>query len=340
MKQLAYILAATAVIAGCAEQDKIHADYENIVKDEITFSLVPVVDGSDSEFAATSIFQAGAYYNAPGCDWTSSSLESNEYFPETSAANSGDLWHLEQTYCWPSDNGSLTFFGWSLNRDDLSFNPESQTVAGIDRERGVYLESFDISLDPDADFMVADASSDKVLTRSSASVPTVFSSQLSRVELLARTKGDYSASKEIRINSVKLTNMAKTADFQQGECKDGVWSEVDKWTVRSTYDATYGDYTSSPVLITAEESALPGGYQLYIPQTLAEDEQMLEVSYTIKDIITGFTENVTETLSLRSLVPEGELRAGAQHSISFYIYLEEIYWAPEIVGWETGKVTA
>ena len=311
----------------------------NNIYDEITFDLVPVVGGSGDAFAPTSIFSAGAFYNAPGSSWTTSSLESSEYLPETAAMPGGGLWHLSQTFSWPADDGSLTFFGWSLNRDSLCFHPESQAVAGIDRERGVYLDSFDISLDSDTDFIVADASSDKILTRSSSSVPTVFRSQLSKVEISARTKGDYSASKEIRINSVNLKNMAKTGDYRQGECSGGVWSEVHRWSVSSTHDVCYGDYSAAPALVTAQETGLPGAGSFYIPQTLSEGEQLLEVVYTISDIVTGFVETVTENLSLSSLIPESALRAGVLHSICVCLALEEITWAPGIIGWEDGSVS-
>ncbi len=337
MKQLAYIFTASAVIAGCVNQDMNLENNVNSRYDEITFDLVPVVGGSNAAFASTSIFSTGAFYNAPGACWATSSLEASEYLPETAAMPGAGLWHLNRTCGWPTDDGSLTFFGWSLNRDSLSFHPESQAVAGIDRERGVYLDSFDISLDPDADFIVADASSDKILTRSSSSVPTVFRSQLSKIEVSARTKGDYSASKEISISSVNLKNIARTGDYRQGECAGGVWREVHRWTIGSTRDVCYGDYSSAPALVTAQEAVLPGAGGFYIPQTLTEGEQ-LEVNYTISDIITGFVETVTETFSLCSLIPEGALRGGALHTICVCLALEEISWAPCLIGWEEGSV--
>ena len=342
MRTIYAVLAAavySAVIAtGCTKYDLNYARNDSSDDLEITFQLAPLTRAATSSFSISSVFQTNAFYHPQGSSWTESALEAEEYITRIPVSWTGGVWKMSDPHCWPSDGGRLTFYSWSLNREDLCFSPESAAAVHIDSQRGVNLTGFDISLDPDLDFLVAAACCDKsrecYSSASSASVTTQFRHQLSKLSISARTAEDYSDSKEFGIQSVCLRNVAQTADYQQCSCESGEWGEIHRWTSTSTWDAIYGDYSAAPVAVCTDEGELPGKQLLYIPQTFSEGLEQLEVSYTIRDRVTGFTERVTERIPLGSLISDGGFRNGVLYSICLTFSLDTISWAPGVADWD------
>ena len=342
MRTIYAVLAAavySAVIAtGCTKYDLNYARNDSSDDLEITFQLAPLTRAATSSFSISSVFQTNAFYHPQGSSWTESALEAEEYITRIPVSWTGGVWRMSDPHCWPSDGGRLTFYSWSLNREDLCFSPESAAAVHIDSQRGVNLTGFDISLDPDLDFLVAAACCDKsresYSSASSASVTTQFRHQLSKLSISARTAEDYSDSKEFGIRSVCLRNVAQIADYQQCSCESGEWGEIHRWTAQSTYDALYGDYSEAPSAVTATEADLPGEHLHYIPQTFTDGVEHLEVCYTIRDLHTGFTERVTERIPLGSLISDGEFRNGVLYSICLTFSLDRISWAPAVEDWD------
>lgn len=343
MRTIYAVLAAavySAVIAtGCTKYDLNYVRNDSSDDLEITFQLAPLTRAATSSFSISSVFQTNAFYHPQGSSWTESALEAEEYITRIPVSWTGGVWRMSDPHCWPSDGGRLTFYIWSLNREDLCFSPESAAAVHIDSQRGVNLTGFDISLDPDLDFLVAAACCDKsrecYSSASSASVTTQFRHQLSKLSISARTAEDYSDSKEFGIQSVCLRNVAQTADYQQCSCESGEWGEIHRWTSTSTWDAIYGDYSAAPVAVCTAKGELPGKQLLYIPQTFSEGLEQLEVSYTIRDRVTGFTELVTERIPLSGLISDGEFRNGVLYSICLTLSLDRISWAPGVADWDT-----
>lgn len=329
VKTIIPILTASALFVGCVKGEIIHTSYDSFINGEITFQLAPIVKADSSTFALTNLFEVGAFYLEPGLQWCTSSPDSQVYFPATTVSYSDGRWSSYDTYEWPQDGGRLTIFGWSLNSDYLSFHPGSSASVLIDREKGVCLNSFDMSLEDNTEFMVALAN-----PSGTSPVTTHFRHQLSKLRISACTGADYSASKEIQLTSLCLKNVVKEADYQQGEFAGGLWNEVHRWTARSTYDAVYGDYSLSPVSLSDRQQVLQGRQYLYVPQNFVPDQEILEVRYVISDIESGFTEYVTENLSLSSLIPGGAFRNGEVHDICLTLSLDQITWDPDIVEWE------
>ena len=342
MKTVYAVFAAaayTAVIAsGCTKYDLNYASNDSSDDLEITFQLAPLTRAATASFSTSSVFQTNAFYHPQGSKWTESAHEADEYISRIPVSWTEGAWRMSDPHCWPSDGGRLTFYSWSLNRENLCFNPESAASVGIDSQTGVHLTGFDISLDSDLDFLVASACCDKsrecYSSASSAAVTTQFRHQLSKLSISARTAEDYSASKEFGIQSVCLRNVAQTADYQQCSCESGEWGEIHRWTSTSTYDAVYGDYSAAPASVSASEEELPGEHLLYIPQTFSEGLEQLEVSYTIRDRVTGFTELVTECIPLSRLVSDGGFRNGVLYSICLTFSLDTISWAPGVADWD------
>lgn len=288
-------------------------------------------------FASTSVFETNAYYLATGSKWTDSASESVEYIHENTVRWKDNAWRMKEEHHWPEAGGNLTFYSWTLNRDNLDFNPESDAEVSIDPLKGVCLNGFDISLDSDLDFMVASAAQNKTENAGSlgnSAVTTRFSHQLSRVRVTAHTGEDYTQSKEITVNSITFKNIARQADYQQSSCEDGKWSEIHQWTVSGRGDAVYGDYTAEPQIITSSVSELDGERVMYIPQTFTEGVEYLQVCYTVKDFFSGLVENVTENISLDSVIGSEGLANGKLYTINITIGLDKVFWDPSVNDWD------
>lgn len=337
VKTIIPVLAASVALAGCAKDELLHIDYDNSNDSEITFQVAPVTKATSTTFGSSSVFETSAYYNTSDSQWVTSAAEGVEYIPENTVSWSEDAWRMENTYHWPEAEGKLTFYCWTLNRENLDFNPKSDASVSIDPVKGVCLNDFDIALDSDLDFMVATAAQDKTRKNGglrASAVTTHFGHQLSRMRVTARTGDDYSESKEIRITSILMKNVAKEADYQQSSCENGTWSEIHEWTISETADAVYGDYTSQPQVVTSSSTELPGERTMYIPQTFTEGVEYLQVSYTILDLFSGIVEEITENIPLNTIIAGGGFRNGKLYTINISIGLDEVYWDPSVGDWE------
>ena len=323
-------------LAGCAQDELLHIDYDNSYDSEITFQVAPLTKATTDTFGSSSVFETNAYYHTSDSQWITSASESVEYIPENTVRKEGDAWKMEETYHWPEAGGNLTFYCWTLNRENLEFNPLSEADVNIDPEKGVCLKGFDISLDGDTDFMVAAAAQNRTFKAdrvSSNAVTTQFQHQLSRIRVTARTSDDYTESKEIRIVSILMKNVAKEADYQQSSCEDGSWSEIHQWTVNETHDAVYGDYSSQPQVITPAVSELSTENEMFIPQNFTEGVEYLQVKYTVTDLYCGLVEEITENISLSKVIAGSGLRNGKLYTINISIGLDEVFWDPGLADW-------
>ena len=338
MKTIIPVLAASVAFAGCAKDELLHIEYDNSYDSEITFQVAPLTKAAATTFSSSSVFETSAYYHSSDSEWSTSASEGVEYIPENTVSWDEDAWRMSQIYHWPEAGGNLTFYCWTLNRDDLNFHPQSDAAVKIDPLEGVCLNDFDISLDSDLDFMVASAvqnssrSSNGLRTNA---VTTHFKHQLSRLRVTARTGSDYTGSKEFHITSILMKNVAKEADYQQSSCgEDGTWSEIHQWTVNETGDAVFGDYSSNPQVITSVPKELSGERTMYIPQSFTAGVEYLEVSYSIRDIYSGIVEEITENISLDSVIAGNGFRNGKSYTVNITIGLEEVFWDPSVGDWE------
>ncbi len=329
------ILAAVVAFSSCAKEELLQIEDDSI-NTEITFQVAPVTKSAADSFSSTSVFETNAYYLTSDSKWSTSAADGVEYIHMNTVSWENNAWRLERSCNWPKAGGNLTFYSWTLNRDNLDFNPASDALVSIDPVKGVCLNHFDISLDGDMDFMVATAAQNKTESTSS-SVTTQFKHQLSRVKMTARTSADYSREKEISITSIVLKGIAKEADYQQSRCENGIWSEINQWTVTETEDAVYGDYSSDPQIITSEAKSLSSERMMFIPQSFTEGSEYLQVSYTIKDIYSGLVEDVTEHISLASITDDCGFVNGKLYSMNITIGLDSIHWDPSVGDWEDAK---
>ncbi len=329
-------LAVSATLVGCAKVNPLDFDDCGYCEHtEITFQIASLTKAAGNVFDKSSVFSVYACHTSSGSGPDTSISTNEAYIPGKTAGWQNNAWRLSETYHWPKAGGSLNFYCWTLNRTHLQFHPNSTAEVSVGDASGVRLENFDISLDGDLDFMVAPAARNKSLKAcalgTSASVPAHFRHQLAKLKVTARTRKDYSGSKEFRVSSVTLKDVARTGSYLQGSSVSGEWKEINLWTSGEHYDAVYGDYREEPLELGPEIIELPGLQTLYIPQSFEDGVGAVVIGYTVRDLYSGIVEQISESIPLHSLVPR--FANGRRYTLDISISLEEVFWDPSTAEW-------
>lgn len=367
MKKLFYFAAAAVALAACAKNEVIPVNSgEN---QEITFNVAPKTkadpDGhGHQEFGKGNKFASWAYYLGPNKTWKDNSADATEYISGATISydSTEKVWKADKSYYWPKDGGSLTFFAYSLNKDDLDFKTVNVEGANVKRSTvvchsntGIFAH-IDLSVDKNVDFLVADPATDKKSNVDEGKhfvdgVPTLFRHKLSYVIFNVKTDKDYSvAKKTFTLKSIKFNNVSNVGGYRDfpsttapiikaGFTPDGVT------TVNYTSGSTESPFSQ---VITSTNSGISSiDNFLYIPQTFADDA-IIEVVYTITTTVGSgsVTENVTKTIKLKDLFPktydtvdhtkvisEG-WEMGKKYTINLTFTLDEILWDPAVEDWK------
>lgn len=303
----------------CAESSDINIENPS---EEIIFTVAPVTKSS-TIFENNNVFQTTAFYNREEESWNTDFIKSQKYIAEETVISDHGIWKSEHICSWPNDNGGLTFFSWSVNRDRLDI--KGNYTLSVSNETGISLSDFDISLNSDMDFLVADISED---LHKKSSVITKFNQQLSKIKISAMTIDDYSSTKTITIDSVIIRNIAKIGSYQQCEVISNKLIEVKKWTISETYNLKINDL-SQINQITGRVQKITD--LSVIPQTFRSDEQ-IEIFYTIKDLYSGISEHIKERRHLKSIIGN-EFKSGTAYLIEIKIGLDQILYDPCVGDW-------
>lgn len=293
--------------------------------EEIIFTVAPVTKSS-TIFENNNVFQTTAFYNHEGESWSADFIKSQKYIAEETIISDHGIWKSEHICSWPNNNGGLTFFSWSVNKDRLDI--KGNCTLSISNETGISLSGFDISLNPDMDFLVADISED---LHKKSQVMTKFNQQLSKIKISAMTIDNYSWSKTVIIDSIIIRNIAKIASYQQCEVISNKLVEVKKWTVFETYDLKINESSQIANIdhITVREQKLAD--LSVIPQIFNGNEQ-IEICYTIKDLYSNISEHIKEIRPLKSVIGNG-FEAGTAYSVEIKIGLDQILYDPCTEDW-------
>lgn len=138
MKKLFYFAAAAVALAACAKNEVIPVNSgEN---QEITFNVAPKTKAGPNPkteaFSTNNVFASWAYYlpNTEGTSWDKNRTDAKIYIGKEGDAgvtishdDVNNVWkNSGVSYYWPKD-GKLTFFAYSLNRDNLDLVHVSHT---------------------------------------------------------------------------------------------------------------------------------------------------------------------------------------------------------------------
>lgn len=354
MNKIIWISAAVLSVAACAKNEVIPVNFgEN---QEITFNVAPKTKVDDThgykEFGKGNVFASWAYYLPTGKNWDANSNLAEEYisgaeiaYREKTAGSAEKVWKAGKTYYWPK-NGSLTFFAYSLNKDDLTLKGEHSEftcdpVGGISGH-------INMSDNSNADFLVAEIAKDRtenVKTHFTEGVPTLFRHKLSKIVFNVKA-GTYDRT------SFKL----KSIQFKNIGCY-GVYNQEPETFSHGLQSVPYNPYYSesdegqeqdiTSTLTNVNESSVKNW--IFVPQRFEDETDIIEIIYIINtEVATDkfVTQTVTKTIKLNELFPTkydnsepkkvigGGWEMGKKYTINLTFTLDEILWDPAVQDWD------
>lgn len=345
MKKYLIVIAAAAMLAGCAKNEVVTPDGN--APAEITFTTAPVTRAdsfdTDNVFQTYAVYTAGDYSYSTTASWdqfiTFSAVRYSNRTWRIDSDNDGDIDSDDTSYFWPKDGGKLSFFSWSLNTDKLTFADGTDPDISFANTQGLSLDNY-VSGN---DFMVADPALDKIensyYTYDHIGVPTLFRHKAAQIIFKIKTAQSYSG-KTFTLKSISFENVSTTGSYTQGSDPTGdpsteVWDAVDsKATTYYYYDS---DSDWEIPAITAE-AVKANGISILIPQSFDDgDGKSLKLTYTITSGTTEQTKTATvkmNTLLGGSSSQTTALQKGKKYTITLSISSgNEILWTPEVVDW-------
>lgn len=356
MKKYIFFFAAAALsLAACSKNEVTPAFSDE--KAEITFNVAPktkALSSTQSDFSHDNVFTSFAYYLAPGKTWDADFASSQLYIDNSEISYVGELWkNKTTTYYWPKDGGSLTFFAYSLNKDNRDFGGNSGmgcsfTAASDGTFTGGINGGFDVQTNKNVDFLVAEIAKDKNAneqTYAHTGVPTLFRHKLSLVSVTAKLQEHY-IGKTFTINDIKFTKISHFGEYNQipesivqnsGSTKiDQIYAENAAFVVPETRGEV-------PCIIkNAAGNKTDDGQYIYLPQTFDDDDMLIEIRYTVRTSVGTSTveEECVSKTKIKDIFPKWEI--GKKYILDLTFSLNEIHWDPAVEDWKTethGSIT-
>lgn len=347
-KTFSYIsLSLVVLLSGCAKVESGIAA-EEARNEEICFNIAPVTKADLSDFDHSNVFSATAIYSQKNFDETNNGqTDASFYIDNATISYNSDLnvWKCaDRSYWWPKA-GKLTFFAWSLNRNNLKFSGDDSYIGsypGFGPTGAINTKD-----NPNADFMVADIVKDKTSNDIGKEWPdhvahngvtTIFRHKMSQVAFKIRTDEDYSETKEIRLKSITFKGITFYSTYAQ--LPKETWSESS--LVAKQDDIKHYSSADGMVVRYAEDNSkadavVSNGHYIVIPQHFANadpSKTYLEIKYTIQTKGTQAFEEVTYKKSLAELYSDG-WQMGKRYVCSITLSLDNILWDPAVEDWES-----
>lgn len=355
MKKYFFILAAAAALAACAKNEVTPVlSNENT---EIAYNVAPKTKALDPDkqenFAQGNVFASWAYYLPNDKNWDDNLTDAQLYIDNSTVSYQKDgsnTWkETGKTYYWPK-GGKLTFFAYSLNKDNLALKPgTSLNHVAIAKEANCYGITALIDLDenPNTDFLVAEIAKNKSANENQYAfngVPTLFKHKFSRVEFQVKKSADY-AGKEFKLNSIKFKKLSHAAAYAQSQDADkaGITDGINEEYILASGTRTTQVYTETALAITSTDYvAVPKANEkryIYIPQdfkgvTDANAIATIEVNYTVTTTVgTNKVDDVcTATINVKDYFDSWEM--GKKYIFKLDFALNEIKWDPAVEKWK------
>lgn len=331
MKKVFLIAAAVVALAACSKNEVLPS---SSINNEISFNVAPRTKAAPETFDTHNVFASWAYYLPKGSTWDAPAGKTpQEYIVgRTISYQTDGTWkETGKTYYWPKDGGSLTFFAYSLNRNDLSLTGGDShftchAATGISG-------SIDLTANKNTDFMVADIAKDKTANESAHSfngVPTLFKHKLSKVACKVEKAADYQNVK-FELNKIEFLNVCHYATY-------GQFIADATGTIKEVLTPGRKDnqvYTSATQEITTTATAVATeDVVIYIPQTFTDETSKIKVTYTITTTVEGgadVVQTVEREYPIKSQFAEWEM--GKKYIFNLKFSLDEILWAPAVEPW-------
>ena len=285
----------------------------------------------------------------------------NAKVENTSGANTGSAWTTNPKYYWPKQ-GYLTFMSYSPYEDlhdIVTSAPTDNALAEIK------LPNWDVNANQDVDIMIADRVDNQTTNGNNAGytgVCTVFRHKLAQiVEFSVQTKYDFrnlkagapqAGSKLFFLKKIEIQDIVTNGTFSSGVKPSneadaiGIWTNVDPLAKKNYtwYENTAnplvqgGDYEFNTTAVALSSGTIEeNGYLLVRPQTFAAtDNKKIEITYVIRSYTSDSAysdETVVQSFNIHSATPSWDINK--KYSFTITVDLNQIYWAPSVVDWES-----
>lgn len=346
MKKLIVLFSAVAALAACSKNEVVPAvSGENV---EISYKVAPRTKADPQAFDTKNVFASWAYY-LPSGKWDENwnvRTNAKEYISNSEISFNNGVWkNKDISYYWPK-GGSLTFFAYSLNRNNLVLEHNgghSYPIACHNAADAYGINAtIDLKENKNLDLLVAEIATDKTQNEKIYSlngVPTLFKHKFSRIQFAVKKKEEYKGA-TITLNSITFNNVAYAGHYSQFNKEEGDdtftqdYCKAGDPRTSLVYTTTDFEVTSAtkyePVTETDET------YYIYMPQvfegvTKAENIATIEVKYTVT-FKEGISRSYTKTLNVKEIFPRWEV--GKKYTFNLSFSLDEINWAPGVDDWE------
>lgn len=348
MKKVILLAAAAAALAACAKNEVTPVlSQENT---EIAYNVAPktkTLAANQENFAQGNVFASWAYYLPGTTTWAEEggkNAGAQAYIANSTISYQAGVWkNADATYYWPK-GGRLTFFAYSLNKENLNLSNGSNFHC--DPTTGI-AGQIDLKQDPNTDFLVAEIAKDKSANENQYAfngVPTLFKHKLTRV-VFTVTAENYQ-DKSFTLNSIQFNNLHAAALYGQYSTVDLAGAQnPTKDYLKPSAGAAYMDnpfYTQTDLPVVAGAvTTVPEANEvtkIYIPQEFADETATITVNYTIKTTVhnngTNSTveDNCTTTIPIKGKFPQWEM--GKKYIFNLKFTLAEITWDPAVEKWE------
>lgn len=348
MKKLIVLFSAVAALAACSKNEVVPAvSGENV---EISYKVAPRTKADPQAFGTKNVFASWAYYLPSGKNWDANHAEAKIYIGKEEGEGAtisygNSVWKDQTTsHYWPKD-GNLTFFAYSLNRNNFDLKYDSGHTYPIVCHKSPNAYGINATIDlkdnKNLDLLVAEIAKDKTQNEKIYSlngVPTLFKHKFSRIQFAVKKKEEYTGA-TITLNSITFNNVAHTGHYSQFNKEDG--------DVKFTQDyCKVGDirtslvYTTTDFKVTSATDYVPvtetdETYYIYMPQdfknvTEAKNIATIEVKYTVT--LNGISESYIKTLKVKDIFDSWKM--GKRYTFNLIFSLDEIKWAPAVGDWE------
>lgn len=348
MKKLIVLFSVVAALAACSKNEVVPAvSGENV---EISYKVAPRTKADPQAFDTKNVFASWAYYLPSGKNWDANHAEAKIYIGKEEGEGAtisygNSVWKDQTTsHYWPKD-GNLTFFAYSLNRNNFDLKYDSGHTYPIVCHKSPNAYGINATIDlkdnKNLDLLVAEIAKDKTQNEKIYSlngVPTLFKHKFSRIQFAVKKKEEYTGA-TITLNSITFNNVAHTGHYSQFNKEDG--------DVEFTQDyCKVGDirtslvYTTTDFKVTSATDYVPvtetdETYYIYMPQdfknvTEAKNIATIEVKYTVT--LNGISESYIKTLKVKDIFDSWKM--GKRYTFNLIFSLDEIKWAPAVGDWE------
>ncbi len=333
MKKVFLIAAAVVALAACSKNEVLPS---SSINNEISFNVAPRTKATPETFDTHNVFASWAYYLPKGSTWDTraTGVTPQEYIVgRTISYQTDGTWkETGKTYYWPKDGGKLTFFAYSLNRNNL-------TLKGGDSHftcnAGTGISgAIDLTANKNTDFMVADIAKDKEANETAYSfngVPTLFKHKLSKVACTVKKAADYPNVK-FQLNKIEFLSVSHYATYGQF-VNDGAGTIKEVITPGRKDNQVYTSETQE-ITLTATAVAKED-VVIYIPQKFDDATSKIRVTYTITTTVEGSTTPVVQTVVREYPISDkfAEWEMGKKYIFNLTFSLDEILWAPAVEPW-------